>query len=289
MREIANHVYLEERYPGPVLGLAVLARGLLLVDTPPCPDSAQAWQHAIRAMNGGFPDRIVVLLDQNPDRTLGASVITGTLVAHEDVPPWFQQHANYLRSNERRGELWEFCPALGQVRWPHIHVTFHQRLTLYLGDAPVHIHYRPGPSVGASWVELPHVKVLFVGDAVVLREPPFLAEADIPLWLRTLEQLQEEFADYIVISAREGIIDPHQALPQMRQRLEEWHELLHQWGRARLPWSRVARQVEKWLGLWHPRDAREKDIFRQRLLYGVGVYYRKRYSPTKRRTRKRPL
>ncbi len=287
MREIATHVYLEDRYPGPVLGLAVLARGLLLIDTPPCPDSAQAWQHAIRAMNGGFPDRVLVLLDQHPDRSLGAAILSSTVVAHEDVPVWFQQHGNYLRATERRGDVWEACPTLGQPRWPHIHVTYNQKLTLYLGDIPAYVHHHPGPSAGTSWVEIPHVRVLFVGDTVVLREPPFLAEADLPRWLETLRLLEEQYGHYLIVSGRDGLIEAARDIPLMRQRLQEWHEQLHEWGRARTPWSKIARQVEKWLALWQPASPRQAELFRYRLLHGVGTYYRRWYLQTRRRTRKR--
>ncbi len=287
MMEIASRVYIEDRYPGPVLGLVVLARGVVLVDTPPCPDAAQAWQHAIRAMNGGFPDRILVLLDHHPDRTLGASIVNGTIVAHEATVQWFQQHAAYFRSaTEKRGEVWESCPTLQNPQWPQPHVTFSDKMSLYLGDTPVYVHHHPGPAPGATWVEIPHLRILFVGDTVVLKEPPFLAGADLEQWLEQLDLLLEHYGHYLIVSGREGLIEPERDIPLMKDRLREWHEQLMTWGKEKQPWSKVAKAVEKWVTLWDPPSERQAEQFRQRLLHGVGHYYKRRYLGPKRRTRK---
>ncbi len=287
MIEIASRVYIENRYPGPVLGLAVLARGIVLIDAPPCPDAAQTWQHAIRAMNGGFPDRILVLLDHHPDRTLGASIVNGTIVVHEATAQWFHQHASYFRpTTEKRGEVWETCPTLQSPQWPRPHVAFTDQLSLYLGDTPVYVHHRPGPAPGASWLEIPHLRVLFVGDAVVLKEPPFLAEADLEAWIQALDTMLEQYGHYFIVSGREGLIEPEQDIPRMRQRLEEWHQQLTAWGREKQPWSKVSKHVEKWLTVWEPTSERQAQMFRQRLLYGVGSYYRRRFLTPKRRGRR---
>lgn len=48
---------------------------------------------------------------------------------------------------------------------------------------------------------------MFVGDAVVYPQPPFLAQANIPEWLRTLETLASaEYRDYLIIGGRTGLV-----------------------------------------------------------------------------------
>jgi len=53
----------------------------------------------------------------------------------------------------------------------------------------VKVEYHPGPATGASWVILPELQIVFVGDAVLRNQPPFLANADLPTWLDTLSLL----------------------------------------------------------------------------------------------------
>ncbi len=288
MIEIAPQVYVEDRYPGPHLGLVVLTRGLVLVDAPPCPDAAQTWQHAIRAMNGGFPDRVLVLLDHHPDRTLGASVVDGTVMAHEATVTWFREHTTYFRNpGERRGHAWETCRTLQNPRWPDVHVSYTQRASVYFGETPVYLLHRPGPAPGTTWVEVPHARVLFVGDTVVLQEPPSLEEADLDLWLQQLDRLRREYSGWVVVGGRDGLLNLEQAVPEMETRLRTWREALRTWAREKLSWSRVSRKVEAWLDLWHPRSELQARMFRQRLLYGVGLFYRRLLAQPRRRSRRR--
>jgi len=219
MQEVAHRVYIETRYPGPTLGLAILPRGMVLVDAPPCPDAAQSWQHTVRAMNGSVPDRVLVFLDAHPDRILGGQVMVGTQIMHEDAYRWLMENETTLLGREPQGAAWEQCPTAVTPEWPRHAITFTERMVLYLGDLPVLLHHKPGHRPGAVWVEVPHVRVLFVGDAVVLREPPFLAEADLPAWMRRLDELQEHYGDYVVIGGRDGVLNLPDALQTMRERL----------------------------------------------------------------------
>ncbi len=288
MIEIAPQVYLEDRFPGPRLGLVVLTRGLVLIDTPPCPDAAQTWQHAIRAMNGGFPDRVLVLLDHHPDRSLGAPVVDGTVMAHEATVDWFQSNPNYFRSQtDRRGHVWETCRTLQHPQWPHVHVAYTGRASIYFGDTPVYLLHRPGPAPGATWVEVPHARVLFIGDAVVLREPPSLEEADLPVWLEQLARLKEAYRGWVVVGGRDGLLDLDRDVAEMEKRLRAWQEEMQTWARQKLTWSRVSRKVEAWLDLWQPRSERQAAMFRQRLLHGVAAYYRRHYVQPRRKSRRR--
>lgn len=288
MQEVAHRVYIETRYPGPTLGLVILSRGMVLVDTPPCTDAAQSWQHTVRAMNGSVPDRVLVLLDAHPDRILGSQILVATQILQEKGYRWLQENESMLLGREPQGAAWEQCPSPPVPEWPRNAITFTERLVLYLGDSPVTLHYKPGPFPGATWVEVPHVRVLFVGDAVVRREPPFLAEADLPTWMQTLDDLLDQYGHYIVIGGRDGILHLPEAVQTMKGYLKEWHEAMQTWARKGLPWSAVAREAEAWLSLWPAASLKEQALFRQRWLSGMAACYRKNYlGPRQARQRSR--
>jgi len=56
-----------------------------------------------------------------------------------------------------------------------------------LGRKTDHLEQHPGPSSGAIWVTVPDDKVVFLGDAVLKNQPPFIAHADLPAWIEALE------------------------------------------------------------------------------------------------------
>ena len=94
--------------------------------------------------------------------------------------------------------------------WP---ITFHpnrshlsnsrQTPPIRLIEPEIWIEHHPGPAPGAIWVEIPSKKIVFVGDAVVEHQPPFLADADLPAWIETLSVLRiPKYRDYTIVSGR---------------------------------------------------------------------------------------
>jgi glyoxylase-like metal-dependent hydrolase (beta-lactamase superfamily II) len=180
MQSIAKEVYIEVAYPGVTLGVISLAHGLVQVDAPPSPEDARIWRAALLSLGGGS-ERLLVNLDAHPDRTLGARAMDCTIVAHEKTAQVFRSRPNTFKAQgEDTGSDWESIPGLGNVRWILPEITFSQQMILHWDDnAPIVLEYHPGPSAGASWVILPEEKVVFVGDAVLRNQPPFLAGADL--------------------------------------------------------------------------------------------------------------
>ncbi len=287
MVEVAPRVYIETRYPGPTLGLVVLARGMVLVDTPPCADAAQSWQHTVRAMNGSVPDRVLVFLDAHPDRWLGASILGGVQVMHEDGYQWLREHERELLNNAFRGQAWELCPTRPQWVLPKSPVTFTEHMVLYLGDTPVILHHKPGHHPGAVWLEVPHARALFVGDTVVLREPPFLAWADFKAWRARLQELREQYGDYTVIGGRDGLLSLPDDVLEMERLLDAWQERLDAWGKRATPWGQISHQVEKWTAQWPARSRKHGEVYRRRVLQEVGTYYRRVYLQRVKRKKKK--
>ncbi len=209
MQAIAKDVYIEDDYPGVTLGVISLAHGLLQVDAPPSPEDARIWRAALLSLGGGS-ERLLVNLDAHPDRTLGARAMDCTIVAHEKTAQVFRSRPNTFKAQgEDTGADWESIPGLGNVRWILPEITFSHQMTLHWDDnAPIVLEHHPGPSAGATWVILPEEKVVFVGDAVLRNQPPFLAGADLPAWLETLKLLlSPAYRGWLVVSGRGGLVN----------------------------------------------------------------------------------
>ncbi|MEP0805772.1 MAG: hypothetical protein HRF47_09795 [Chloroflexota bacterium] len=207
MDAIAKNVYIEDRFPGVTLGVIVQTRGLIQIDAPPAPEDGRAWRAALMGMGNGH-ERVLINLDSHPDRTLGVRMMDCTVIAHEQTARAFQNRPNTFKAQgDETGANWESIPGLGSVRWAPPEISFVSQMSLHWSDSPVILESRPGPTSGAIWVILPEEKVVFVGDAVVKGQPPFLAHADLPAWLEALDHLQSaEFKGYTIVSGRGGVV-----------------------------------------------------------------------------------
>ncbi|KPL84355.1 hypothetical protein SE15_04340 [Thermanaerothrix daxensis] len=207
MQELFPNLYIEQGYPGVVLGVITLPHGLVLIDAPFRPEDIRSWRAALVNLGGGV-DRLLVNLDAHVDRTLGSRAMDCTVIAHEGVVAVLRNRPATLKAQGvETGAEWELYENLGSVRWSPPEITFTERMKIFWNEAPLVLEYHPGPSNGAIWVNVLEHKTVFVGDAVVYPQPPFLAQANIPEWLRTLETLASaEYRDYLIIGGRTGLV-----------------------------------------------------------------------------------
>ncbi len=289
MHEIAPHVYLEDRYPGVVVGLLRLAQGTILIDSPPCPDAARAWRTALRAFNGRGPDRVLVYLDYQADHCLGARGLSHLIAAHEQVAAAFEPRTNLFRGQTAgQGENWELCSSLQGMRWTAPNLIFDKALSFYWDEEPVTLIHRPGPTPGSIWVQWPTARVVFVGDAVVRSEPPFLADADVDAWREALTRLQTEYEGWRLIGSRDGLLGMD-AVRALRAWLDEVDTRLRAQAQTYTSPEEVAAALtDLWQTRWPASTEPQAKIFRQRLEYGLRrLYERLYYRPRPRRRRRR--
>jgi glyoxylase-like metal-dependent hydrolase (beta-lactamase superfamily II) len=207
MQAIATNIYIDHQYPGVTLGAIILPHGLIQVDAPPSPEDGRAWRAALMNL-GGSSDRLLVNLDAHPDRTLGARAMDCTIVAQEKTAHVFRTRPTAFKAQgDETGSDWESIPGLGNIRWASPEITFSHQMTIHWGDSPVLLEHHPGPATGATWVILPDAKVVFVGDLVLKNQPPFLAGADLPIWLDALKLLlSPAYRNWLVVSGRSGVV-----------------------------------------------------------------------------------
>ncbi|HAV77240.1 MAG TPA: hypothetical protein DCX53_07790 [Anaerolineae bacterium] len=282
MDEIAKNVFIEERFPGVTLGAIVQSRGLIQIDAPPAPEDGRAWRASLMGMGNGH-ERVLINLDSHPDRTLGVRAMDCTIIAHEKTARAFQNRPNTFKAQgDETGANWEAIPGLGSVRWAPPEISFASQLSLHWSDTPVILESHPGPTEGAIWVILPEEKVAFIGDAVVKGEPPFLAHANIPAWLETLDYLQGgDFKGYTVISGRNGSVSP-QAIRSHADSLKKIHSKIEKLGKKKSITPTVTDKLADSILKEYKAPVAKHQQFSQRLRFGLRNYYARHYISASR-------
>jgi len=283
MEEIAKNVYIEERFLGVTLGVISQPRGLIQIDAPPSPEDGRSWRAAMMGMGNG-PERVLVNLDAHPDRTLGVRAMDCTVIAHEKTAQAFRNRPNTFKAQgDETGANWESIPGLGSVRWAPPEISFLDQLTLHWGDTPILLQSRPGPTPGAIWVVLPSEKVVFVGDAVLKNQPPFLAHADLPQWIEMIKVLLEpEYKGFTIVSGRGGIVTTQVVRHQMEV-LKRIHDRVEKIGKKKTTPSLTDKIADQLLKGFKAPAARQKQYV-HRLRYGLHYYYVRHYQPPSRLT-----
>lgn len=282
MDAIAKNVYIEEQYPGVTLGLIVQSRGLIQIDAPPAPEDGRAWRASLMGMGNGH-ERLLINLDSHPDRTLGVRAMDCTIIAHERTAFAFQNRPNTFKAQgDETGANWEAIPGLGSVRWAPPEISFVSKLSLHWSDTPVILESHPGPTAGAIWVVLPEEKVVFVGDAVLKGEPPFLAHADIPAWLEALDYLQGgDFKGFNVISGRSGSVSP-QAIRSQAELLKKIHTKIETLGKKKSVAATITDKLADTVLKQFKSPVAKQQQYSQRLRFGLRNYYARHYVPASR-------
>ncbi len=280
MEAIGKNVYIEDKYLGVTLGVISQPRGLVLIDAPPSPEDSRMWRASLMGMGNG-PERVLVNLDSHPDRTLGARAMDCTVIAHEKTALAFRNRPNTFKAQgDETGANWEAIPGLGSVRWAPPEISFVDQLSLHWGETPILLESHPGPTRGAVWAILPDQKIIFVGDAVLKGQPPFIAHADLPAWLESLALLQSEYKGFTVISGRSGAVTP-QAIKQQVVTLKRMLDRLEKLGKKRSAVAAADKLADQLLKDFKAPAARHKQ-YAQRLRYGIHHYYIRHYHSSSR-------
>jgi glyoxylase-like metal-dependent hydrolase (beta-lactamase superfamily II) len=279
MDAIAKNVYVEERYLGVTLGVIIQPRGLIQIDAPPSPEDGRTWRASLMGMGNG-PERVLINLDAHPDRTLGVRAMDCTVIAHENTAIAFRNRPNTFKAQgEETGANWESIPGLGSVRWAPPEISFVEKITIHWSETPIILESHPGPSSGAIWVTLPEEKVVFVGDAVLKAQPPFLAYADLPAWIETLRILQEpEYKGYTIVSSRGGVVN-QQIVRNQSDLLKRIDDKVDKLAKKKPASPATDKLAEAILKDFKAPAARQKQYL-QRLRHGLQHYYTRHYHPT---------
>ena len=276
MQQIEQDILIEDSFQGVTVGGLVFPHGTIMIDAPLRLEDARTWQSILLNQRKGS-NRLLILLDTHPDRTLGARAMESTILAHQNSADIFRDRPMIFKGfNTESGAVWEtYNEAIG-MRWAVPDITFSERMTLHWGGPEVVLEYHPGPTSCAIWVILPEYKINFVGDTIMLDQPIFLADADLEKWLESLEVLKRSYKDYRIICGRGGIADIAAIRTQIRyiKRITRGIERLAESDATPDATRKMVKPLLR--GLSYPTERHE--LYIQRLQYGLYHYYARRYG-----------
>jgi glyoxylase-like metal-dependent hydrolase (beta-lactamase superfamily II) len=279
MKKITSNVFIEDGYPGVAVGVVYTDETMVLVDAPLRPDDGREWLAEARQNQRGS-DRTLVYLDSHPDRTLGGRVLDCTIIAHEAVGKIFEDRPSIFKAQvPESGTEWETCTGLSGIRWAAPNLVFTEKMTLHAGETQIILEHHPGPEDGAAWLLAPDEGVLFIGDLVTVKQPPFLSRANLTAWEESLDQLlSKPYQELKIIGSREGRLN-ERAIKEMRKFISNVHKQLEKLGKRKSKVEQVEKLVDKLVGSFD-FSTRYRNQYYQRMLYGLQHLYSKQYLGT---------
>jgi glyoxylase-like metal-dependent hydrolase (beta-lactamase superfamily II) len=269
MEQIIDGVFIETGFSGVTLGAIVRGEHTLLVDSPIKPEDVRSWRTTVQTLSSNST-RLLVNLDGHVDRTVGTRAMDCIVVAQEKTTQMFRNRPASIKPQEpETGSDSERCGNLGPIRWALPEITFSDKLELAWGDSPVLLEHHPGSAPGAVWVILPEEKVIFVGDAVIPNQPPFLAQADLPAWQESLKLLVEKYKNYIVIGGRSGNVSHEQIRWQIKL-LQTIHDKLTTLADKKAQPDAIEQLIPSLLS---KISSDESTFYYKRLRWGIKQYY----------------
>jgi hypothetical protein len=128
-------------------------------------------------------------------------------------------------------------------------------------------------------VTLPEEKVVFIGDAVLKGQPPFLAHADLPAWIECLKILQEpEYKGFTIVSSRGGVVTQQNVRSQIDS-LKRINDKVDKLAKKKPANPSTDKLADSILKDFKAPAARHRQYL-QRLRYGLLHYYTRHYMPS---------
>lgn len=278
MQEIAPHVFIETAYEGVTLGAIQGDHGLVLIDSPFKPEDTRSWRSALLNLSGGV-ERLLINLDAHFDRTLGTRGMESTVIGSDRMAAVFKTRSvTFKTQHAETGADWEQGNAFGTIRWAPPEISFGESMEIHMSDFPILIEFHPGPASGSAWVHLPDQKVLFLGDAVLADQPPFLSYADLDAWKNSLDELsQPRYADHTLIGGRDGQITMEDVRVH-RRFLEIVDERLHAMSEKKAPVQETEKLVPDLLREYKIAPGKMVQCT-HRLRWGLYQFYARHYHP----------
>jgi cyclase len=277
MQQISQNIYYEDSYLGVTVGVLIYSFGAIAIDAPLRSEDARSWRAAINNYRSGS-NRLLVSLDAHPDRTLGTRALECTIVAHQKAAQVFRNRPTIFKGlSIETGSVWETYNESIGLRWAAPDITFTDLLYLHWGGPEVILENQPGPTPGSIWVVVPEAKTVFVGDTITIRQPPFLAQADLEVWIESLNVLHKGYSGYTIVSGRGGIAKTEDIKALMKL-LKSISNSIDKLGAKNAPPEATLDLASKWASKFSA-SGRQRELYLTRLQYGLHQYYSRRFRP----------
>ncbi len=276
MEEIAPNIFLEDGFPGVVLSAIKLKNHLLMVDSPFRSEDIRLWRAKLAELGSGL-ERTLVILDAHIDRTLGLRAMESVVVGHDNTVEIIRERPASARSQDLdAGAECEAYDLPSSIRWALPNMTYTKSMSIYFDEGPVVLKHRPGSNLACSWLQFDAEKLIFVGDSVMINQPPFLAWADLDIWVKEVEELLSvDFRGYKIITSRNGVV--------RSKSIEKWLQYLTRVKDVVFNEASGSGQVEDLLAIVPDLLKRLNftrnltELYETRLKWGLAAYYRRHF------------
>jgi glyoxylase-like metal-dependent hydrolase (beta-lactamase superfamily II) len=271
MKDIVSGVVIETEYDGVTLGAVQTPNGVIMIDAPISMKDAQIWRSSCSRNSGS--ERLLVLLDEHYDRCLGARAMRCPIIAHEKTAQAITgRNSAGKPQTTRTGSIWESVSEVNSIHWAHPEITFTNEMNINWDDEPLLLEQHPGPARGSIWAILPERKVVFLGDTLLVNQPPFLASADLDQWMESLELLKSNaYKDYILVSSRGGMVTKDDAR-DLQKFLKKVQRLAEKTANSKSDLAQIEETGASLADEFKAKTKAEMEVFRTRLAYGFSQY-----------------
>ena len=277
MNQLDNGILFEDSYLGVTVGALIFSHGAILVDAPLRIEDSRSWRSVLVNQRSGS-NRLLVSLDAHPDRTLGARSMDCTIIAHQKAAQIFRTRpAIFKGQSVETGAFWETYPEAIGFRWASPDITFSDRMSIHWGGPEVILEHRPGPTPGSIWLSVPDIKVVYVGDTVVLNQPPFLGQADLKNWIENLDLLTNSYHNFIIISGRGGVVKIEE-IRKFIKMLKDVHSKLNSLSSKNVIPEATQELIPSLLS--HYNSGKLRELFATRLRYGLQQCFIRQFRPS---------
>ncbi len=209
--ELAPGLYGYTAEGDPNSGVVIGDSSVLVVDAQATPAMAADVIARIRTVTDK-PIHHVVLTHYHAVRVLGASGYHGAEVIASDACRDMTAERGQQDMDSEIGRfprLFRGKDSIPGLTWPDL--TFHRRMTLYLGQREVQIiHIGRSHTAGDTVVWLPKERVLFSGDVVEFGATPYCGDAHFTDWPATLAAVQALGAEALVPGRGRSLTNPQE-------------------------------------------------------------------------------
>lgn len=219
MRQLTDNVFVETGLRGSNHGIVTTADGIVLIDGPHKPSDALRLKAQIERRG---PLRNVLNTEPHGDHWTSNAFFDAPVVAHEGV----RQRILATDIAEHVARVASFGPdestLLQGYRPRPPMITFHDEMTLHVGDHTIRMLHMPGHTAYQAAIVIEEEGVVFTSDNVFCGVHTWLQEADPDLWLRALDSLRALPEDTLVPG--HGRVCDKRYLDEQGAFIQEWVE-----------------------------------------------------------------
>lgn len=271
MKEIATDIYIEQNSLGLFTGIIQSETGMVLIDSPLRPPEHGLWKGSADPA-ACCKQCYMIVLDTNYDRLLSIKGSDCATVAHSAAITPIRSRAQRA-SDDSQQHTENPENVLSGTRMLPPEIIFDNELSLHVDGIQVDLEHHSGSNHAGVWVLISERKVVFVGDSVVVDQPPFLAYANLESWQADLEVLSsEQYRDYQVVSSRSGLVNAEQINAMIKQiaNIRNTFESLKE---NNAPIENWYSQIPQFLARFSQLDLFNSELFYNRLHWGITTYY----------------